>query len=448
MELVVDIGDGEVPAGRVAELPPVVLYCALPRDYPDEASALPLLAIEADHLSEAEVDKLEAELRSLGAARSAGEPLLLELTATLKERLLQQPRLLLPQGPDAMDVALRLLAHDRRVREERRRHELQECPMCLDEVVGSRGLFLSCGHFGCRNCLEHMATLHTSEAEVGALRCPVVDCREAFAPEVVRELLGGDSEALAKWEEASLRQCLERMQDVVYCPRCDADGTGQRVPCIEDEDRMARCSVCLFVFCGRCKGVYHPGTECTSVDDRMATLERRAAGSGAEARAARDELMTLRHLARTTKSCPRCEMAIEKSEGCSKVLCGNCKIHFCWRCGKEIHGYDHFATSECRLFDDEEIRRWNQKVKTIDKTQARAHEARFLAQFIDPARMWEQTRQCPRCRAAVLRDGKNNHLRCHACSTQFCARCSEVLPSSRPGDHFQRFKICPQHSDD
>lgn len=349
---------------------------------------------------------------------------------------------------DAMEVALRLLAHDRRALEERRGREMQVCPVCFDEAVGCRGVFLGCGHFSCRSCLEQMAKIHTSEADLSALRCPVTGCREAIGIAALQEVLGADSPELACWEELSLRQCLEGMQDMVYCPRCDADGTGNRVPCIEDEDHMATCGACGFVFCGRCRAVYHPGIECLSPDDRMQALEARAAGAGPEAAAARAELLTLRHLARTTKQCPKCQTAIEKSEGCSKVLCSNCKHHFCWRCGKEITGYDHFASSECRLFDDEEIRRWNQRVKTIDKAQARAHEARFLAQFVDPAQLWQQARECPRCKAVVVREGKNNHLRCHSCLTHFCARCGDVLPKNNPGEHYGKLRKCPQHSED
>ena len=95
-------------------------------------------------------------------------------------------------------------------------------------------------------------------------------------------------------------------EDVVYCPRCDLEGDGRRVPCIQDGDHMARCEVCLFVFCGKCRAVYHPGSECASADDRMEALEARASGVGAEAKAARAELLTLRHLAKTTKNCPKC----------------------------------------------------------------------------------------------------------------------------------------------
>ena len=75
--------------------------------------------------------------------------------------------------------------------------------MCFEELVGSRGLFLSCGHFGCRECLSQMAQLHTAEADVAALRCPVADCRQPFASDVLEKLLG-----------AGLRPCFERVLEL------------------------------------------------------------------------------------------------------------------------------------------------------------------------------------------------------------------------------------------
>lgn len=449
IELRLGTEDGEVPAGTVEVLPPAALLCALPAMYPFERSSPLALAVEAQHLSLTAVTEIEAELRGLVANR-AGDVVLFEITSALQERLVVSRQLLLPNDEDfgSMELVLRLLAFDRHSREERRQGEVQTCPVCLEEVPGFRGVFLKCGHFGCRDCLEQMTRIHISEADVGALRCFVGGCGDAFSHEVVKDILGPGSSEFARWEEVSLQKCLDQMQDIAYCPRCDADRTGKRSPCIQDEDHTASCTACGFVFCGRCRGAFHPGVECQSPDGQMAALEARARGSGREAEAAQSELMTLRHLAKTTKSCPKCKMGIEKSEGCSKVTCGNCKTHFCWRCSKEITGYDHFATSECRLFDDEEIRRWNQKVHQVGKAEARAHEARFLAQFVDPAELWQQMRECPRCRAGVARDGKNNHMRCYACLTHFCAQCREVLPKKNPGDHFQRLRICPQHSND
>ena len=78
-----------------------------------------------------------------------------------------------------MEVAMKLLSHNQRAKHERQQHEnqvdqvsrfgvaqinitfsemfpppaprccLQVCPVCFDELPGSRGIFLSCGHFGC-----------------------------------------------------------------------------------------------------------------------------------------------------------------------------------------------------------------------------------------------------------------------------------------------------------
>jgi len=447
--LLIGTADGPVPAGFIADMPHAKLYCALPGSYPlaDAAEAMPAIALEAEHLEAHALALLEETLRSKAAKRAEGEPLLFELATTLQEELLVPPEFLLGEDEHgAMDLALRLLAHDRRARDERRQKELQTCPVCFDEVPGSRGVFFvdGCDHFACGTCLSEMARLYVAEANVDSLRCPVTACREPLAPSVVKRLLASDAAALARWEELSLTHCLNQMQDVTFCPRCDADGDGQRVPCIKDEDHMANCGVCGFVFCARCKGVFHPGTECPN---QLDSLEARAAGRGPDAEKARMELMTMRFLAQTTKRCPKCGVGIEKTDGCSKVLCQNCKSYFCWRCNKEIKGYDHFASSDCRLFDDDEIRRWNQQMVTVDRAQARAQEARFLANFIDPEELRRQARECPRCRTVVIREGRNNHVRCHACATHFCAKCFEVLQRNKAGDHFNKLRVCPQHSD-
>lgn len=449
VQLLIETAEGQVPAGSVEELPPCVLFIALPPHWPLAGPATAAMVLEAPHMGSSELEALECSLED----ETKQESSVFDWVCKLQEHLHVEDQLLLSsemfREDNPMEVAMTLLSHNQRANHERRQRENQVCPVCFDELPGSRGVFLSCGHFGCHDCLQQMARLYTSEGDVTALRCPVPDCRvPCFDADVLRQLLGSNSKLLEKWEELSLKHCLDSMEDVVYCPRCDLEGDGQRVPCIQDNEHMATCEVCGFTFCGKCRTVYHPGTECASVDDRLDALEARAAGIGPEAKAARAELLTLRHLAKTTKNCPKCNFGIENSEGCSKVLCGNCKTHFCWRCGKTITGYDHFATSDCRLFDDDEIRRWNQRVHQVDKAQARAHEARFLAQFMDPERLREQSRECPRCRAAVLKESKNNHLRCYACMTQFCARCFEVLPKGKASEHFNKLRSCPQHSDE
>lgn len=56
------------------------------------------------------------------------------------------------------------------------------------------------------------------------------------------------------------------------------------------------------------------------------------------------------------KSCPSCNISIEKLGGCNHMTCGSCGCHFCWLCLKSFHGggdtYDHLNSSDnnCKLY--------------------------------------------------------------------------------------------------
>lgn len=59
-----------------------------------------------------------------------------------------------------------------------------------------------------------------------------------------------------------------------------------------------------------------------------------------------------------TKMCPGCNMHVEHSGGCNKMVCVYCYCMFCYKCGKMIEGYSHFGDSSCDLFDEEAIAEW------------------------------------------------------------------------------------------
>lgn len=65
------------------------------------------------------------------------------------------------------------------------------------------------------------------------------------------------------------------------------------------------------------------------------------------------------------RSCPVCSMAIERSMGCNKMTCSQCSAYFCYKCGKQINGYDHFREDQCVLFDEEEIRQWEDAMQGV-----------------------------------------------------------------------------------
>nr|CAB3488111.1 unnamed protein product [Digitaria exilis] len=60
-----------------------------------------------------------------------------------------------------------------------------------------------------------------------------------------------------------------------------------------------------------------------------------------------EELRSLKEIMKDSKQCPKCNMAISKTEGCNKMECWNCKEYFCYQCNRAITGYDHFR---CLIF--------------------------------------------------------------------------------------------------
>lgn len=79
---------------------------------------------------------------------------------------------------------------------------------------------------------------------------------ELIWEELIAQRLSGvlSAEELTRWEDLELSQSLQRMPDVVYCPRCSA-------ACLEDGDNCAQCSKCFYAFCSLCDESWHPGIQ-------------------------------------------------------------------------------------------------------------------------------------------------------------------------------------------
>ena len=57
-----------------------------------------------------------------------------------------------------------------------------------------------------------------------------------------------------------LSRALDRMDDVVYCPRCDTVS-------VADSDGCAQCPKCLYAFCAECSDSWHPGSACLNLEE-------------------------------------------------------------------------------------------------------------------------------------------------------------------------------------
>jgi E3 ubiquitin-protein ligase RNF14 len=356
------------------------------------------------------------------------------------------------------------------------RQDVHTCSICFEEQRGTQFLRLECRHVFCTSCILEQSNLHIREGTLDALKCPEPGCNEPLAAHTLRQIL--EPEIFERWETLTLQRALDQMSDAAYCPRC---GTLS----LEDlSDNCADCPKCFFVFCTLCNEGRHPGVQCVSVETRLAMLRRKVEGGGsaavAELRKKEHEMMSLAFIEKSTKPCPACGMAIQRSEGCNKMVCGNCNAFFCYKCGKQISGYDHYkaGVGECVLFDQMEILRWERRWQ---QEQAGAHAAAaafrndYLLEFggdfgednnqfggneninrrggnrgdngggggdrVAPLPM----SNCPSCGQPNYRFARNNHLHCWSCTRHFCAVCRTVLQRRGGGMHFGP-KGCPQHS--
>jgi hypothetical protein len=103
-----------------------------------------------------------------------------------------------------------------------------------------------------------------------------------------------------------------------------------------------------------CCTSWHPGSQCVDEEQRLLIMSRRRARGGAGAKDTKAEmdlvqqLASLKFLRESSKGCPGCKMATEKTEGCNKMTCAYCNCFWCWKCEVEIGGYDHFKEGGCR----------------------------------------------------------------------------------------------------
>ncbi|GIM10438.1 hypothetical protein Vretimale_13990 [Volvox reticuliferus] len=248
----------------------------------------------------------------------------------------------------------------------------------MDEHLGQRCIRLpECRDTFCRVCLATHLQTQLGCGAVDNMRCPAPSCRRQLPPYVLQQLM--TPAEYERWETLTLQRTLDKMEDLVYCPRC-------REPCLEDKDHCTLCPGCFFSFCALCEESWHPGSTCLDPEARLALLEERrsaasqAGGLSATERARqelnrRNELKSLALLAITTKQCPLCSMGVEKTEGCNKMTCAYCGAFFCWKCNQVIQGYDHFqqplgGEGGCVLFEQQEIDRWNARWEGGDQYNA------------------------------------------------------------------------------
>ncbi len=434
--------EDDVLVGRVEHVPPVELK------WVRTLSGLSV-TVSACWLRPEKREELEHEISHL-CQEMVGEPVIFACCEHARYRLEKDMGTLVTSSHDVVRVLLR---YNDDMKQKIFYQAIHSCIICYEEVPGSRCYRLECDHVYCCACLEQKLEIDITEGSLDAIRCPIMDCKKDIEPHEIKHIV--NHELFERWESLTLKRALDSMADSAYCPRCSSLA-------LEDlSDNSADCPVCLFVFCTLCEEARHPGVECVGPETKLQILKEKAAGGGQaaiqELRRKEQEYKSLIEVKKTSKPCPCCGIAIQRTEGCNKMTCSSCGAYFCYKCQADISttGYDHFKEGgTCILFDQEEILRWERRMGFHpvdmgfgvpggfhrDDADDRQHEEPGHAR----APREPNATNCPNCGQINYKINRNNHIHCWSCTKYYCGLCRLVL-QRRGGTHFSK-DGCPQHS--
>ncbi|XP_041800215.1 ranBP-type and C3HC4-type zinc finger-containing protein 1 isoform X1 [Chelmon rostratus] len=189
-----------------------------------------------------------------------------------------------------------------------------DCPICFSALQPGEGVVLrECLHTFCRECLKG-TIVNSQDAEVA---CPD-RCESKLLDREIRELL--TEEEHLRFLELRLSIAESRSEHSFHCqtPNC-------RGWCIyEDEVNEFNCVLCGESNCILCRAI-HDGMNCKDYQDDL----RIRAENDQAAQQTKQMLEGLLQNGEAMK-CPRCDIIVQKKDGCDWICCLMCKTEICW----------------------------------------------------------------------------------------------------------------------
>ena len=236
------------------------------------------------------------------------------------------------------------------------------CKVCFADKIGEHCTqFLPCSHVFCKDCITGYLEVRIKDGNVQNIGCPEEKCTSEASPAQIKDLVS--SELFTKYDSVLLNATLDTMSDIIYCPRRSCQ---YPVSC-EPNDQMANCPMCQYAFCIYCKMVYHGIEPCraqTTETHQLVTEYQEASIEQKlqlEKRYGKKQLQVLVEntmsedwIKTNSQKCPNCNAAIEKSDGCNKMVCWRCNIAFCWLCSTILNRntpYEHFQNTSSKCYN-------------------------------------------------------------------------------------------------
>lgn len=126
------------------------------------------------------------------------------------------------------------------------------------------------------------------------------------------------------------------------------------------------CTFCQNEICFNCSKLWHDPINC----EYLAKWELKCT----------DESETLNWMQLNTRNCPKCQVNIEKNDGCNHMTCRNksCNYEFCWLCLGEwkLHGSSYFKCD--KMEREEKENKISKKIEKIEREKQQAIYSKYV----------------------------------------------------------------------
>ncbi|CAF0833456.1 unnamed protein product [Brachionus calyciflorus] len=357
---------------KVFNLPPILLEFKLPDNYPSVNP--PDFKLSSRWLNNSNLGKLCQKLDELWEQNSQ-IPILFTWISFLNDEIfdylsIDQQNLII-ENDNSIKTDARafvetcssklLINYDTDQQEIKFNKSYFQCFVCFCDKLGKDCLkFNKCNHVFCNDCMRGYFESLIFDGNVKKLNCPQEKCESQALPSQVLSLVG--EEIFKRYDSLLLKDALNNMLDIVYCPRANC-----QCAVIPEDTTLCRCPDCKNVFCALCRQTYHGIEPCKITSHELKEIVEIYKNGDAEAREklvlkygerrikqAVEETSSMNLIESTSKKCPQCRSWMQKLDGCNKMTCSKCNCYFCWLCLDQLSKadpYSHYNRENSKCFE-------------------------------------------------------------------------------------------------
>ena len=227
------------------------------------------------------------------------------------------------------------------------------CPICYTEIEEGNSLSLKCNHQICQECyIEYINNkLLTEPISIIITPCPLSGCNLYLTRTIFKRCISQTKMKII-FAKSVVRNFTLTNKDIKLCPnpKCNVS--------IRVHGNLAKeikCQ-CDNIFCFSCLEESHIPCDCEMAKQWVEFTKDKGSG---------EDFVWIKE---NTKKCPKCQLPIEKNQGCNHMTCrrgvGGCGYEFCWICMESWN--EHKITSinsyyTCKKEKDEEEKKTKKK---------------------------------------------------------------------------------------